>query len=350
MAKTFWQDRRVLLTGHTGFKGAWLSELLIGRGADLSGIALPPEAEDSLFTGLDLDSRMKSTLLDIRDADALQTEVAAHAPDIVLHLAAQSLVRRSYKDPVGNWATNVMGTVHLLEAVRRLDHPVTVIVVTTDKVYENREWAYAYRETDPLGGHDPYSASKAAAELVSASWRRSFGGDRLKIAAARAGNVIGGGDWAEDRLVPDIIRALQAGEAVKIRNPAAIRPWQHVLDPLNGYLTLAECVHASQEARFQSGYNFGPEPADVFPVRTLAEAILEHWPGKWTDASEADALHEAGRLSLSIDKARSDLGWAPVWRFDRAVEKTVDWYRQVMDGADPLQVTRDQIAAFEADR
>ncbi|POF33749.1 CDP-glucose 4,6-dehydratase [Roseibium marinum] len=350
MAMSFWQDRKVLLTGHTGFKGAWLSELLVGRGAEVSGIALPPEGESSLYADLKLDTRMRSTLLDIRDADALRKEVAAIAPDIVLHLAAQSLVRRSYKDPVGNWATNVMGTVHLLDALHRLDRQVTAIVVTTDKVYENHEWAYAYRENDPLGGYDPYSASKAAAELVSSSWRRSFGGAGLKIATARAGNVIGGGDWAEDRLVPDIIRSLQAGKPAEIRNPASIRPWQHVLDPLEGYLTLAERVHLAADARFQSGYNFGPELADVFSVRDLADTILKHWPGDWTGASETGAVHEAGRLSLSIDKARCDLGWAPVWRFADAIEKTVTWYRQVAEGADPLQVTRDQIAAFEADR
>jgi CDP-glucose 4,6-dehydratase len=293
---------------------------------------------------------MPGTFLDIRDADALEGEVRAFAPDIVLHLAAQALVRRSYRDPVGNWATNVMGTVHLLEALRRLGRPVTAVIVTTDKVYENNEWTYSYRETDPLGGHDPYSASKATCELVASSWSRSFGGDNLKIATARAGNVIGGGDWAEDRLVPDIIRALKAGKAIDIRNPASVRPWQHVLDPLSGYLALAERLHVSEGSRFHSSYNFGPEPADVFAVRELADTVLKHWQGNWIDASDPSAVHEAGFLSLSIDKARNELDWAPVWRFDEAIERTVDWYREVDGGADPIRLTQDQIAAFEAAR
>ncbi|MEM9635920.1 MAG: CDP-glucose 4,6-dehydratase [Pseudomonadota bacterium] len=346
----FWQDKKVLVTGHTGFKGTWLCELLIGRGAAVSGLALPPEEENSLFDRLDLANRMSSTFVDIRNADELDQVVTASAPDIVLHLAAQALVRRSYKDPVGNWATNVMGTVHLLDTLHRMNRPITAIIVTTDKVYENNEWAYSYRETDSLGGHDPYSASKAATELVSASWRRSFGNGRLKIATARAGNVIGGGDWAEDRLVPDIIRALMSDKAIMIRNPASTRPWQHVLDPLSGYLSLAEQVYRSADARFQSAYNFGPEPADVFSVRELADTILKHWPGEWIDASNPDAVHEAGRLSLSIDRARSELGWAPVWRFADAIRMTVGWYRNIAEGADPIQLTQAQISEFEACR
>ncbi|WP_296589124.1 CDP-glucose 4,6-dehydratase [Roseibium sp.] len=344
----FWQGKKVLITGHTGFKGAWLSEMLIGRGAQLHGIALPPEQDESLFQKLQLATRMSGTFLDIRDADALARDVQSFAPDIVLHLAAQALVRRSYRDPAETFATNVMGTVHLLESLRQLEKPVTAVIVTTDKVYENSEWVHAYRENDPLGGHDPYSASKAATELVTSSWRRSFGSPRLKIASARAGNVIGGGDWSEDRLVPDIIRALKAEKAIEIRNPASIRPWQHVLDPLDGYLTLAEKLHEAASNAFQSGYNFGPEPADIHSVQTLAEAVIRHWPGQWSDVSDPSAVHEAGRLSLSIDKARSELGWAPVWCFEETIARTIDWYRQVELGADPLQLTRDQIAAFEA--
>ena len=346
----FWKDKKVLVTGHTGFKGAWLSELLIGRGAVVSGLALPPEGEDNLFDRLELENRMSSTYVDIRNAGDLEQVISASDPDIVLHLAAQALVRRSYQDPVGNWATNVMGTVHLLNTLHRMNRPVTAIIVTTDKVYENNEWAYSYRETDPLGGYDPYSASKAATELVSASWRRSFGSDRLRIATARAGNVIGGGDWAEDRLVPDIIRALMADQSIKIRNPFSIRPWQHVLDPLEGYLTLAEQVYRSADPRFQSGYNFGPEPADVFSVRELVDTILKHWPGEWIDVSDPNAVHEAVRLSLSIDKARNELGWAPVWRLADAIRMTIDWYRHIAEGADPIQLTRAQIAEFEAGR
>lgn len=344
----FWHGKRVLITGHTGFKGSWLSELLMARGAEIFGIALPPEGDRNLFQQLKLDQRMQGAFVDIRDAAALAAEIRSFAPEIVLHLAAQPLVRRSYRDPVGNWSTNVMGTVHLLDALRQLDRPVTAVVVTTDKVYENNEWDYAYRETDPLGGHDPYSASKAACELVSASWRRSFGGSHLKIATARAGNVIGGGDWAEDRLVPDIIRALRDGKAIEIRNPASIRPWQHVLDPLEGYLTLAKKVDRATDGAFQSGYNFGPDPADIHAVGSLADAIIRHWPGNWIDASDPDAVHEAGRLSLSIDRARSELDWAPVWRFEDTIEKTVHWYHQVEFGADPIEMTQTQIAAFEA--
>ncbi len=347
---TFWKDKRVLMTGHTGFKGAWLCELLLARGAIVSGVALPPEGQVSLFGQLALSDRMASAFLDIRDATAIARSVEAFEPNIVLHLAAQSLVRRSYQDPVANWATNVMGTVHLLDATRRLNAPVTIIVVTTDKVYENFEWAYAYRENDPLGGYDPYSASKAATELVSTSWRRSFGCDGLKIATARAGNVIGGGDWAQDRLLPDIIRALKDGKPVEIRNPAAIRPWQHVLDPLFGYLQLAEKVYGAAGEAYQSSYNFGPEPIDVVSVRDLAETIFQHWPGEWIDASDPKTEYESGRLALSIDKARNELGWTPVWRFTEAIIRTVEWYHLVDGGNDAAGITREQIAAFEAAR
>ncbi|WP_298985812.1 CDP-glucose 4,6-dehydratase [uncultured Roseibium sp.] len=346
----FWQDKKVLITGHTGFKGAWLSELLLARGARIFGVALPPEGDDSLFQQLRLPERMQGAFVDIRHAAALTAEIQSFDPEIVLHLAAQALVRRSYQDPVGNWSINVMGTVHLLDALRQMDKPVTAVIVTTDKVYENNERDYAYRENDPLGGYDPYSASKAACELLSTSWRRSFGGDKLKIATARAGNVIGGGDWSEDRLVPDIIRALENGKSIEIRNPASIRPWQHVLDPLKGYLTLAEKVDQATDGAFQTGYNFGPEPTDIHTVSTLADAMICHWPGRWIDASDPDAVHEAGRLNLSIDKARNELGWKPVWRFEDAIDKTVHWYHQVAFGADPLELTQAQIAAFEAAR
>lgn len=345
---SFWRNKKVLITGHTGFKGSWLCELLLERGASVCGLALPPENEDSLFTRLNLGSRLESDFLDIRDADAVRQAVTKTEPDIVLHLAAQSLVRRSYQDPLTTWATNVMGTAHLLDALGSLSRTVTVVVVTTDKVYENHEWPHTYRETDALGGFDPYSASKAATEVLTASWRRSFGPDRLKVATARAGNVIGGGDWAEDRLVPDIIRSLMSERPIEIRNPTSIRPWQHVLDPLHAYLVLAEKLHGSAAGQFDSCYNFGPELSDVTTVRALAETILAHWPGKWIDASDPDAAHEAGRLSLSIEKARSELGWTPVWHFEKAVEMTVSWYRQVAGGGDPFDITRTQIQEFES--
>lgn len=344
----FWSGRRVLVTGHTGFKGAWLCELLLGRGADLFGLALPPEGERPLFDRLSLGTRMAGCHIDIRDADGLARAVREFAPEIVLHLAAQALVRRSYRNPVATWSSNVMGTVHLLDALARLDRPVTAVIVTTDKVYENAGRGQAFREDDPLGGHDPYSASKAACELVTASWRRCFCGDGVRIATARAGNVIGGGDRAEDRLVPDMIRALEAGDPVRLRNPGAVRPWQHVLDPLSGYLMLAQRLHSSPHGSVAGAYNFGPNPEDTRTVSDLAEALLGHWPSRWTDASDPDAPHEAGHLALAIDKAAQELGWHPRWRFREAVRHTADWYRDVGRGADAGQVTRAQIDAFGA--
>ena len=345
-----WQGRRVLVTGHTGFKGSWLCEMLLDRGAALSGLALPPETTPALFDQLGLARRMDHATLDIRDAGAVAARVRDVAPQIVLHLAAQPLVRRSYREPVATWATNVMGTAHLLEALTRLESPIAVVVVTTDKVYDNREWVHAYRETDRLGGHDPYSASKAGTELVAQSWRKSFGGGAhgLRIATARAGNVIGGGDWSEDRILPDLMRALAAGRALSLRNPHAVRPWQHVLDPLAGYLALAERLATSPDAQWQDGFNFGPEAVDLRTVRDLVETALGHWPGRWVDASDPAAPHEAGRLALTIDKARATLGWAPRWGFETAVSETVSWYRGLHDGQDAKALTRAQIAAHQA--
>lgn len=345
-----WQGKRVLVTGHTGFKGSWLCEMLLGRGAVLSGLALPPETKPALFDQLGLALRMDHATLDIRDAGAVAARVRDVAPDIVLHLAAQPLVRRSYREPVETWATNVMGTAHLLDALTRLDRAIAVVVVTTDKVYDNREWVHAYRETDRLGGHDPYSASKAGTELVAQSWRKSFGGGAsgLRIATARAGNVIGGGDWSEDRILPDLMRALAAGQALSLRNPHAVRPWQHVLDPLAGYLTLAERLATSSEAQWQDGFNFGPEAVDLRTVRDLVDTALGHWPGRWVDASDPAAPHEAGRLALTIDKARATLGWAPRWSFETAVSETVSWYRGLHDGQDAKALTTAQIAAHAA--
>ena len=346
-----WQGKRVLVTGHTGFKGSWLCEMLLGRGAVLSGLALPPETTPALFDQLGLARRMDHATLDIRDAGAVAARVRDVAPDIVLHLAAQPLVRRSYREPVETWATNVMGTAHLLDALTRLDRAIAVVVVTTDKVYDNREWVHAYRETDRLGGHDPYSASKAGTELVAQSWRKSFGGGAsgLRIATARAGNVIGGGDWSEDRILPDLMRALAAGQALSLRNPHAVRPWQHVLDPLAGYLTLAERLATSSEAQWQDGFNFGPEAVDLRTVRDLVDTALGHWPGRWVDASDPAAPHEAGRLALTIDKARATLGWAPRWSFETAVSETVSWYRGLHDGQDAKALTTAQIAAHAAE-
>jgi CDP-glucose 4,6-dehydratase len=292
---------------------------------------------------------MDHAIVDIRDRDALAARVQDCAPEVVFHLAAQPLVRRSYREPVETWATNVMGTAHLLDALHRAGRTVAVVVVTTDKVYENREWLHAYRETDRLGGHDPYSASKAGTELVAQSWRRSFGSDALRIATARAGNVIGGGDWSEDRILPDLARALAAGRPLAVRNPVSTRPWQHVLDPLSGYVALAEQLASGTDPRWCDAFNFGPEAADLRSVRDLVEEALKHWPGQWVDAFDASSVHEAGRLSLAIDKVRAELCWAPRWDFARGVAETIRWYREVAEGADPGRLTREQIAAHGAE-
>jgi CDP-glucose 4,6-dehydratase len=333
---SFWGGRRVLLTGHTGFKGSWLALWLLELGAKVTGLALPPDTDPSLFTQLELDRRLDHRVGDIREASGLAELVAETRPEVVLHLAAQPLVRRSYAEPVATWSTNVMGTIHLLEALRRLDEPCTAVLITTDKVYRNNEWLYGYRENDPLGGHDPYSSSKAAAEIAIASWRASFCGPlphqtpHLRIASARAGNVIGGGDWAADRIVPDAMRALGRGEPIGVRNPAATRPWQHVLEPLGGYLRLAE--HLSADASLADAFNFGPQLEANRSVRELVEAALRHWPGKWVDESDPKAPHEASLLNLVIDKAHHQLGWAPRWDFGTTVERTVSWYRRLQEG------------------
>ena len=355
----FWRGRRVLVTGHTGFKGSWLTLWLLSLGAEVWGYALAPEPERALFTdlGLDQDSchseggRLHHHLGDVRDLEALKRWAETAQPQVVLHLAAQPLVRRSYQDPLGTWATNVQGSLNLLEALKPLQHPCAVVMVTTDKVYANREWDYGYREDDRLGGHDPYSASKAAAELAIASWRSSFCGDgthqssRLAIATARAGNVIGGGDWAEDRIVPDAMRALAAAERVWVRRPEATRPWQHVLEPLGGYLLLAEKL-ASAEAE-AGAFNFGPCLEANRSVRELVEAALGHWPGQWDDRSDPQAPHEAGRLHLQIDKAHHQLGWQPRWPFAATVERTVGWYRAVDEGANPLQCCLADLQSYQ---
>jgi len=347
LGMSFWAGRRVLVTGHTGFKGSWLCEVLLARGAVVSGLALAPDTTPALFEQLGLAGRMDHALGDIRDAEFVAARVRAVHPEVVLHLAAQPLVRRSYREPLETWATNVMGTAHVLDAVRALDAPCAVVVVTTDKVYENREWEHPYRETDPLGGHDPYSASKAGTELVAASWRKAFfAGSGVRLATARAGNVIGGGDWSEDRILPDLARAFGAGKPLLVRNRHAVRPWQHVLDPLEGYLMLAERLAGPDAAQVEEGFNFGPEPADQRSVGALVEAARQHWAGDWTDATDPDAPHEAGQLALSIERARMVLGWQPRWDFARAVAETVGWYRDVAAGADPAERLRVQIAAF----
>ena len=358
---TFWEGRRVVVTGHTGFKGSWLSLWLCSLGADVYGVSLAPETKPALFDQLGLHTKIAShCLMDINDAKGLAAYVESCQPQVVIHLAAQPLVRRSYRDPLGTWATNVQGSLNLLEALKPLGHPCAVVMVTTDKVYENREWDYGYRENDRLGGHDPYSASKAGAELAIASWRSSFCGSavhqtaHLAIATARAGNVIGGGDWAEDRIVPDAMRALAADTTIQVRSPNAERPWQHVLEPLGGYLLLAQKLSASQSTTngpnpFCSAFNFGPRLEANRSVKELVEESLKHWPGSWVDVSELEALHEAGRLNLQIDKAHHVLGWRPRWDFVQTVARTVCWYRSVHGGADGVECSLGDLNAYGAD-
>ena len=347
----FWRGKRVLLTGHTGFKGSWLAFWLLELGAEVTGLALPPETEPSLFAQLQLDRRLDHRVGDIREAQALADLVEEVQPQVVLHLAAQPLVRRSYAEPTATWATNVMGTIHLLEALRPLQHACTAVLITTDKVYRNHEWLYGYRENDPLGGHDPYSSSKAAAELAIASWRSSFCGDsphqtpHLRVASARAGNVIGGGDWAADRIVPDLVRALVEGQPIGVRNPVATRPWQHVLEPLGGYLILAEALAASPQRA--TAFNFGPQLESNRSVQALVEEALLHWPGSWEDQSNPEAPHEASLLNLVIDKAHHELGWVPRWGFATTVARTLNWYRGVQGGdASAFECCQDDLAAY----
>jgi CDP-glucose 4,6-dehydratase len=350
---------RVLVTGHTGFKGSWLCEWLLELGAEVHGFALAPATTPALFNQLGLAARIAAhTLGDVRDRTAVDQAVTAARPDFIFHLAAQPLVRLSYAEPVETFDTNVLGTAHVLDAARRLHRRCVVIVVTTDKCYENREWLHGYREEDPLGGHDPYSASKACAEIVTAAYRRSFfhAGDPVAVASARAGNVIGGGDWATDRIVPDCMRALAEGRPVAVRNAAATRPWQHVLEPLGGYLTLAARLAVVQQqgpkeelGRLTAAFNFGPTLMANRPVRELVQEILMHWPGEWRDASDPAAPHEAGKLMLAIDKAHHVLGWNPAWDFATSVARTVEWYRGCHTApASARKLTLDQIRAYAA--
>ncbi len=346
--------RRVLVTGHTGFKGAWLCEWLLHLGAQVHGVALPPD-DRSLFGELELERRLEHTILDIRDAAAMRAHVTALRPEVILHLAAQPLVRLSYREPVETFATNVLGTAHLLDAVRTAGFPCSIVIVTSDKCYANDGRPRSFREDDPLGGHDPYSASKGAAEIVTASYRDSFfvHDTRVALASARAGNVIGGGDWAADRIVPDAIRALEKGGAIPVRNPAFTRPWQHVLEPLGGYLLLAARLEAARAsgraeeiARYAQPFNFGPEPGANRPVRELVEEILRYWPGKWEQVAQEKHLPEAPLLSLDITKAHAVLGWQPRWDFARTVAETVAWYRARHDGRSAVEETLAQIEAY----
>lgn len=353
--KTFWHGKRVLLTGHTGFKGSWLLLWLTEMGAQVWTYSLEPDQTPNLFSFLEQSCPYGDSwhhhIGDLADLEALNSVVRRAQPEIVFHLAAQPLVLRSYEDPLGTWSTNVMGSLHLLEALRPLEHKCAVVMITTDKVYENREWCFGYREVDRLGGHDPYSASKAGTEIAVSSWRSSFCGydihqtPHLRIATARAGNVIGGGDWAANRIIPDAIRSLTRGEPIPVRNPSATRPWQHVLEPLSGYLRLAEVLTSDLIPPCES-FNFGPTLASNRSVRDLISAILEHWSGSWIDFSDSKSPHEAGLLHLQIDKASHRLGWQPRWNYAITVNRTVNWYRKVYEGASPLECCLADLNAY----
>jgi CDP-glucose 4,6-dehydratase len=341
-----WAGRRVLVTGHTGFKGGWLSLWLHHLGAEISGLALEPPTVPSFFAQTSLEELVQHRIADVRDEAAVRQVVAEARPELVFHLAAQPLVRYSYGHPVETYATNVMGTVHVLEACRHVDSVKGVVCITTDKCYENREWVWPYRESDPMGGHDPYSSSKGAAEIIISAYRRSYPQGPL-IASVRAGNVIGGGDWALDRLVPDIVRALLRNEAVQIRNPASVRPWQHVLEALGGYLVIAERL-LDGDRGVASAYNFGPAEDDAKPVSWIVEEMLQAWGGGRWVSPEGEQPHEAVLLRLDCSKARAELGWEPRLRLGEALRRVVEWHRHVANGGDAREISLAQVADYSA--
>ncbi len=362
-----YEGKTVFITGHTGFKGSWLCEWLLFMGAEVVGYSLDAPTEPSHFAALQLGDRLKADIRgDVRHLDTLQTALDEHDPDFIFHLAAQPLVRRAFDEPCYTVETNVVGSLNILEAVRRRNQDCIVIMITTDKVYENVEWVHAYRENDTLGGHDPYSASKVCAEILISSYQRSFFNDcqiapdspAIAIASVRGGNVIGGGDWAKDRIVPDSIRSLAGNESIPVRNRHATRPWQHVLELLSGYLHLGSEIYQALAAQNQerltelcSPFNFGPRLASNRTVKELVEELLKHWSGDWEDLTETDAKHEASKLNLTIDKAYHTLGWQPQWTFEQTIEQIVEWYKGYYQAEQPnpalvQALTQRQILAY----
>ncbi|OGS75135.1 MAG: CDP-glucose 4,6-dehydratase [Gallionellales bacterium RIFCSPHIGHO2_02_FULL_57_16] len=356
MNTSFWRDKCVLLTGHTGFKGSWLSLWLQSMGAQVVGYALAPPTNPSLFEVAEVGNGMTSVIGDIRDLEHLREVFAEHQPEIVIHMAAQPLVRYSYSEPVETYSTNVMGTVNLLEAVRNTSSVKAVVNVTSDKCYENREWVWGYRENEAMGGHDPYSNSKGCAELVTAAYRNSFFQPSTinhqpspAVATARAGNVIGGGDWADDRLIPDIMRAITQCKPVNIRNPHAIRPWQHVLEPLSGYLLLAQKLY-EEGAVYAEGWNFGPNDTDAKPVQWIVERLTKAWgEGASWALDGGDHPHEAHYLKLDCSKAKARLDWHPRWHLADTLGVIIDWHRAFRDDKNMRELTLRQISAYNDD-
>lgn len=351
---TVYKNKKVWLSGHTGFKGAWLAEWLLQLGAEVHGYALEAATTPALFHELDLGARLHHQVGDVRNFELLRKSIVSFQPDFVFHLAAQPLVRYSYQKPLETYETNVMGTLHVLEAMRELQkissNRVAVVMVTTDKCYENKEDQTAYHEDHALGGHDPYSSSKAMAEIGVAAYRRSYfsNDSSVHVATARAGNVIGGGDWADDRIVPDAIRALEKKERILVRNPFSVRPWQHVLEPLCGYLMLG--ARLMQDRELAGAFNFGPHAEENYSVADVVNEILKHWSGSWQDVSDPTAPHEARHLNLSIKKAREALAWHPVWDFEKTIARTMEWYRAHHENPKSvLALTREQIRAYQAD-
>lgn len=352
--ENFWKDKKVLITGHTGFKGSWLSLWLNKLEAKIVGYGLEPDNDQSLFNQLNLQDKCANNIENILDKQKLEKVIFDYSPDIVFHLAAQPLVGYSYENPELTWSVNVMGTIHLLEALRKIKKKVVSIIITTDKVYKNHEWDYAYREDDQLGGNDPYSGSKAAVEIAVNSWRQSFCGDLsyqskfLKIATARAGNVIGGGDWVKSRIIPDLIYSLINNQKVILRNPLSTRPWQHVLDPLSGYIKLAQIMYSQDREELESSFNFGPKIESNQNVKSLVEKCSMYWNCKFTESNQDNLPHEAKKLNVSIEKAFHKLNWNPTWDFDKSVEKTILWYKHFLkDGFNPLSCCMSDINDFE---
>ncbi|MEL6148130.1 MAG: CDP-glucose 4,6-dehydratase [Chloroflexota bacterium] len=358
MYNDIYTGKNALITGHTGFKGAWLTIYLQHLGANVVGYALDPPGQPNLFEKAGLEPTITHYHADIRDTDKLAGVLREHEIDVVFHLAAQALVITSYEDPLETFDVNVMGSLSVLEAVRRSERRCMVMMIATDKVYENREWHYGYRENDPLGGFDPYSASKAAMEIAVASYRSSFFNPAahaqhgVAVASGRAGNVIGGGDWADKRIIPDAVREFAAGRLLEVRSPRAVRPWQHVLEPLSGYLWVVAKLCTQPEPQWMSAWNFGPQITEVYTVADLIDAVIAAWgSGEWRDVSERKQYHEAGLLQLSIDRAHALLGWKPVWDFPATVERTVKWYKHALTNDDAQAIRNlclDDIRAYES--